>query len=556
MKPNIRITAARLAALLVLAALLGVGVKAAVAEENTLITNIGGWADIGTDPTISTTISPEKGGWQWYHIYTHYSPLICLDSNANVIPWMAESYEVSDDYKIITFHLRKGIKFADGTPLNASILKFNYDRIITYGWADKLGIQNPGKFYDYSEAQDEYTFRIHFTQGWLDMPFNLAGPHFYGRFISPLDVDPAWDIKGILKQEKMYNGLGPYYVDENESKSKDTIVLRKRNSWRNDLDFHKPKLEKIVLKYIADPQVAVMALEKGEIDYINRYWNPTMDNLPELKKNPTLFVKTRPNTVTYYIKTAYWKEPFNGTDGILLRKAINYALDRKEMVNGTFFGYAIPATDTMFLSPLLPNVPECCHRGYDYNMEKAKQLLSEGGWKDADGDGILDKNGNSLKDIALVITSSTDLIWQEDLALIVQSQLKKIGIDVKIKTLEWAAYSETANSGDYDLSFAYNQPRGTTAGGQLVQFSRKPGINDYANSNGTLEEMANGARIAEGEEERDRLICQASDILFEEAGIIPMVHPMEWTIMNSKVKGFEFGVSEMNDNIEECWIEE
>ncbi len=61
-----------------------------------------------------------------------------MDKNANIIPWMAESYEVSDDYDTIIFHLRKGVKFADGTPLNASVLKFNFDRMLTYGWKENF----------------------------------------------------------------------------------------------------------------------------------------------------------------------------------------------------------------------------------------------------------------------------------------------------------------------------------------------------------------------------------------------------------------------------------
>ena len=85
----------------------------------------------------------------------------------------------------------------------------------------------------------------------------------------------------------------------------------------------------------------------------------------------------------------------------------------------------MPATDAMLLSPLKPDSPDCCHKGYDYDLDKAKKLLAEAGWNDMDGDGILDKNGKSLKDLDLVITSASDLAWQNDLALVVQSQLRE-----------------------------------------------------------------------------------------------------------------------------------
>lgn len=559
MKPNLGKTAARIAGLLVLAALLCAGLQAAVAEEEqTLTMSMGRIGDIGTDPTVDSIISPGIGGAQDYHYYTHYSPLIARDKDGNIVPWMAESYEVSDDHDTITFHLREGIKFADGTPFNASVAKFNFDRIITYGWKDRLGPDgtmarlSPFIYYDYSEALDDYTFKIHFSQGWIDVARDLTTSKYYSCFINPLDVDPVWDIEGTLRSEKRYDGLGPYYVDENESISGEKIVLIRRHSWRDDLDFHTPKLDTIVLTYIADPQTAVMALEKGDIDYICRYWNPPLDSLHTLEGDSEIAITTRPDVKTYYIATAYWKEPFNGSEGILLRKAINYALDRDEMVDGAFSGYATPATDTMYISPQLNDVPVCCHRGYEYDLDKAKQLFAEAGWKDTDGDGVLDKNGQALEDMDLLITSSTDLTWMKDLAILVQSQLKDVGIRTNIKTLEWNTYIESSNTGDYDLRLSYSLGRMEFANFNTAGLIK----NHYGNQDGTLEGAAANIKSAKSEDERDNYMCQICNILFEEAGTIPLVHPMEYAVMSSDVNGFELGPDSLYDHVEECWIED
>jgi len=564
MMPIIRSQATRFVALLVLAALFCVGLQAAMAkEEQTMTMSIGDYANLKTDPTLDRKTFPDIGGWQEYHHFTHLSPLITLDGDANIIPWMAKSYEVSDDYSTITFHLRKGVKFSDGTYLNASILKFNFDRILTYGFAERYG-KNGGKYnlyvyYDRSEAVDENTFKIHFTKGWLDMPFDLCG-QLYGQFISPLDVEPTWDIKGALKSVKMYNGLGPYYVDENESIPKQKIVLKKRNSWRDDLNFHKPKLDKIVLNYIPDIQTCIMALKKGEIDYINRYWNAPLDALLELEKNPDIAIKTIPETRIFYIVTGYWREPFNGTDGMLLRKAICYALNRTEMVEGAFNGYALPATDCMVLSSLRPDAPKCCNKGYDYNLEKAKQLLDQAGWRDTDGDGILDKDGKPLKDLDLIVTSNPILAWQNDLALVVQAQLKKIGINVKIQSLELSAYSQATKTGDYDLIMRYNQGRSVSSVHEFYGFNLEgTGIDYYSDENRTLEYIVKNAKTAITKEERDKYLCQACNLLYDEAGTIPLVYEMQYAVTSSKVKGFHFSPSENTyemDHVEECWIEE
>ncbi len=558
---------ARIAALLLLTVLLGAEVQAEVTAENILNVSIGEIGVLGTDPTLDNTKSTEDSGWnyphgcwQWYHHYTHYSPLITLDSSGKIIPWMAESYDVSDDQKTVTFHLRKGVKFADGTPFNASVAKFNFDRILTYGYIDLLKGFDECKNYDYSEATDEYTFKIHFTNGWLNPTFSLKS-HLYGYFISPEDVNPAWDIKGTLKPEKRYNGLGPYYVDENDSLPKEKIVLKRRNSWRDDLNFHKPNLDKITLIKLVDPQVAVMALENGQIDYIFRYYNPPLDSLLALKEDSKLSIKKSPEPKMYFITTAWWKEPFNGTDGILLRKAICYALNREEMAEGAFSGFAMPATDSMGLSPSLrPDVPQCCGKGYDYDLDKAKSLLSEAGWNDTDGDGILDKNGKALENLNFVITSSTSLSWQKDLAVVVQSQLKKIGIDVQIRTLEVGAYNDARlNTGDFDLLMNYNVGSAYTSANDLVGFNMETlgyNVSYYCNQNGTLESIVTEAQKASTEEERDGYLCQACNIIYEDAGIIPLVYSRTYAVMNNKVKGFEFGVASTLDRLEECWIED
>jgi peptide/nickel transport system substrate-binding protein len=546
----------------VLAALLGAGVHAAVAEEQKLTMSMGTMGGLGTDPTLSANLFPETGGREVYHPYTHYSPLIDWDNDGNIIPWVAESFEVSDDLKTITFYLRKGIKFADGTPLNASIVKFNFDRVITYGCTDMRDIQKLPVYlyYDYSEASDEYTFKIHFTQGWLNVARDFPRNQAYSEFISPLDVNPVWDIKGTLKPEKKYNGIGPYYVDENESVPKEKIILKRRHSWRDDLNFHTPKIDEIVLTHIADPQTAVLALEKGEIDYICRYWNPSLDSLEKLDNTPKITIQREPDARTFFLATAYWKEPFNGSDGILLRKAICYGLKRDKMVDGAFFGYATPATDTMHLSPISPEVPNCCHKGYDYDIDKAMRLLAEAGWNDTNGDGILDKSGKPLK-LDLVISSSSSLGWMKDLAVMVQSQLKDMGIEVDIQSLEPSAYSKSlsaGNAGDFDLIMAYTDPGVYPMTHKLMVFNSSMSYmrSMYVNENDTLDEIVYNAYMALNKVERDQYVCEVCNILYEDAGLIPLVHPMKYAAMSSKVNGFEFDSGwGTYEHVEECWIE-
>jgi len=567
MKLNIRIMAARLAVLLVLAALLGAGMQAAVAEKNTLNVGIDTLKkyygeEYGNDPTLSNSQFPDAGGaCVAQQRYTHFAPLITLDESGNVIPWLAESYEVSDDYKTITFHLRKGIKFADGTPLNTSTIKFNLDRIITYGWKDKFGsngtqgVKPIFNYYESAEVINDHSLSVHFSKGWLDMPNEFANMHFLGYFISPDDLVPAWDLKGVLKKERRYNGLGPYYVDENASIQKEKVVLIRRNSWYDDLDFHKPMVDTIVFTVISDAQTRLMALEKGDIDYIYRYANAPLDALRNLQGNPGITIESRPDTMMYVLRTSWWKEPFNGTDGINLRKAICYALDREMLAEGAFYGYATPATDSMYLSTSLPGVPECCKEGYDTNPEKAEQLLADCGWIDANGDGILEKNGKPLQ-LNLPI-SSTYYGWQKDLALLLKSQLKEVGIDVIIQDMEFSALQERNKKGDFDLRFAWSYSRYVPAGQSLEWgfVTNQQYSNLYSNPKGSLAKFAKESEIATSESEREKYICQACQILYDETGVIPLVYRKDYAVMSNKVKGFEFGALEILDRLEDCKIQ-
>jgi peptide/nickel transport system substrate-binding protein len=214
----------------------------------------------------------------------------------------------------------------------------------------------------------------------------------------------------------------------------------------------------------------------------------------------------------------------------------------------------------MLLSSLRPDSPECCHKGYDYDLDMARQLLAEAGWTDSDGDGILDKNGTSLKDLDLVISSASSLGWQKDLALVVQSQLKKIGIDVQIQMVESVIYQEVISTRDFDLRMAYNMGRSYSTISEFNSFNRKgPSlINDYCDQDETLATFVEGAKTADSIDDRDEYLCQACDILYEEAGIIPLVYEMQYAVMSNKVNGFQLGLSQnayYTDHEEECWIE-
>jgi len=126
----------------------------------------------------------------------------------------------------------------------------------------------------------------------------------------------------------------------------------------------------------------------------------------------------------------------------------------------------------------------------------------------------------------------------------VQSQLKKIGINVKIRTVESSVYIELQKTrGDYDMIMGYQVGNSWSSAQELTNSFNRKGyfLNSYINENGTLEAIAENVKMAVSEEERDKYVCQATNILYEEAGAIPLVYQMQYAVMSSKVKGFELG---------------
>lgn len=145
----------------------------------------------------------------------------------------------------------------------------------------------------------------------------------------------------------------------------------------------------------------------------------------------------------------------------------------------------------------------------------------------------------------------------KDLALMVQSQLKRSGADVEIRSLERNDYVETSKKGAYDMRLSYDQLRSAPTT-NLLNYFKSGGIlaTHYANENGTLEKNVINAQLTVSEEELNQDLCQVCNILYEEAGVVPLVHPMSYAVMSSKINGFEIRPQYIYDHIEECWIEE
>lgn len=284
---------------------------------------------------------------------TVYQGLLGFDKDFNIVPLLAERYEASSDAKEFTFYLRKGVKFHDGADFNAKAVKFNLDRLTNP--ENKLSRRVLVSMVDHVDVVDDYTVKIYLKEPYGALPSSLAHPGT--MMISP---------EAIKKYGKDIDhnpvGTGSFKF---KSWSGDVFeVTRNDNYWGKVAD-----VEGVVIRSVPESGARFAMLQAGELQYVPDFPSELVEIA---KKIPTLDITIAPSIYEFYASMNVMKKPF---DDIRVRKALNYAVDKEAFCKVVLNGYCEPATSS--IPPLLrfyTNVGQ-----YDYNPEKAKQLLAEAG---------------------------------------------------------------------------------------------------------------------------------------------------------------------------------
>lgn len=346
-----------------------------------------------------------------HHIY---EGLVGFDEDMNIIPKLATDWSVSQDGKTWTFHLKKGVKFHSGAAFNAQAAKKSFDRILA-GGLKRSSLYQP--VISKVNAVDEYTVQFVLPQPFG--PFLHTLCHTAGLIVDPTLIDAKADIG------RKPSGTGPF-------KFKDWAVGDQIRLTAFD-GYHggRPKLDELVFKVVPEDTSRTMMLETGELDVAERL---SPFDIERLKANKDIVVKIAPSLRVIYIGMNCQK---GVTKDVLVRRAFNYAVDKKAICDNILKGMGVPL-DT----PLAPKTNGYAEvKGYSYNPQKAKELLAEAGWKDTNGDGILDKNGKKLS--VNLMTPHGRYLMDYKVAEAVQAYLKDIGVDAKLVTMEWGSYLAT-----------------------------------------------------------------------------------------------------------------
>jgi peptide/nickel transport system substrate-binding protein len=368
---------------------------------------------------FASTLEPTENYFGW--VVMRYGVGECLtrfDEKMTVQPCLAESWSTSDDRLTWTFNIREGVKFSNGTPLTAEAVKKSLERAFAKNNRSET-------FFKYvSMTADGQQLKIT-----TDKPY----PNMTGFLADPLFIIVDADSEGAVNFAK--DGpvcTGPYKV---QSFVKDrAVVVRNEYYWGGEVPY-----DTVEIPSIDDPNTRAMALQSGEVDFAV---NIGAGDIDLFKNNDKFYIDEISSLRTVLARI--------NQKGVLgdakVRAAMISGCDRKAysevLLKGTFIPGSAP-------------VPPSMDYGFDqlkdpneYNPERSKKLLEEAGWKDTDGDGILDKDGKPLSINFVVYNSRAELPLYAEA---VQSDLKKLGFDVKINTVDYNLIDQMGIKGEYDL---------------------------------------------------------------------------------------------------------
>jgi peptide/nickel transport system substrate-binding protein len=357
------------------------------------------------------------------HIYV--SPLK-YDKDLNIVPYAAESFEVLDEGKRIRITMRKDVLWEDGVPLTAEDVEFTYKLYIdpntpTAYAQDYLLVK---KFTLLDKYTFEATYEKPLARVLLSWMFDIMPKHLLegqDLLTSPLTSQPV--------------GAGPFKFKKWDRGEK--VVLEASDTYF----LGRPYLNEIVYRVIPDVSTMFLELKAGHIDMMSltpqQYLYQTSSKFFQDNFNKYRYLSFGYSFLGFNFRSPFFQDA-------QVRRAISYAIDKEGLVKGVLFGQGKPT-----VGPYKPGTwpYNTAIEDYGYDPEKASQLLKKSGWE-KNKDGVLEKDG-----IPFAFTILTNQGNEERIktATIIQSQLKDIGIQVTIRTVEWAAFiKEFINKGRFD----------------------------------------------------------------------------------------------------------
>jgi nickel transport system substrate-binding protein len=453
-----------------------------------------------------------------------YEPLVSYQAGGKIKPNLAKSWEISEDGKVYTFHLREGVKFSDGTDFNAEIVKKNFDTILNnkelhswLGFITKIA---------QTEVVDKNTFKLTLTEPYYPTIQELAvvrPVRFLGEAGFPKDGDTS---KGIVKPI----GTGPWILEKYKA-DEYAIYKRNENYWGEI-----PKVEKIKVKVIPDAETRVLAFEKGDLDMIYGEGVVSLDTFKQLKSTGKYETRVSEPIATRQLVMNTKTEQLSDER---VRQALHYGFNKEALVKGVTSGLEEKADH--ILPTNLPYTKDVDVKLVKYNVEKAKALLDKAGWKLPKGKTVREKDGKLLE-IDLMYDSAESI--QKAMAETLQSEWAAIGVKLNIEGVELPDQVQRFKDNKFDINFYSNfgAPYDPHTFLNIVS-SKGYGFNEaisaYPNKDELIKQMAKVPQTTD-EKERQQLYSSILKSIQDQGAIIPISYMKKTAIYQKNVTNFNF----------------
>ena len=458
-----------------------------------------------------------------------YEPLVRYGEGGRIIPWLAESWTVSPDGRVYTFALRKGVRFSDGTPFDATAVKANFDAVLKnrkrHDWLEFIAQ------IEKTEVLGSHSFRLTLKESYYPVLQELAlirPMRFLAPSAFPEDGNTAQGIKAPI-------GTGPWKLVEIRKGEYDLFEA-------NELYWgEKPAYRQVRVKVIPDSDGRAIAFDTGAVDLIygaggHGSGQIGLDTFKRYRDTPQLQTGVSQPLATRTLALNSGRFP---TDDLAVRKAILHGVNKQAIIEHIFLGVERLA-DTLF-SPEMPY----CNLGlapFGFDPVQAAALLDAAGWHKGAGSPYRSKEGRELTlDLCFVGNNSL----QKSVAEVIQSDLKHIGIKVRLVGEEKDSFRARQKSGEFGLIF------GDTWGAPYDPHSfcssmRVPAHADYQAQSGLamkaeIDRKIGAVLVSVDEAQRQELYREILTTLHEEAVYLPLSYMTNIYVHGPKLAQVPFG---------------
>lgn len=436
-----------------------------------------------------------------------FNGLVTLDASLVPQPDLATSWEFTSPTELV-FKLREGVVFHDGSAFDADDVVYTYSTLVEEDFA--------------APRRSLYTpIEEVVANSPLEVRFVLSQP--YAPVLQYLDMgivpsDVAENLGADFGEQPV--GTGPFALAEWNRGA--TIRL----AANDDYFLGRPAIDEIVINIIPDNNVRLIALESGDLDLIHSPVPP--QDLARLRDSPDLVVETT-TALGYTYLNLNLENPL--LQDVNVRKALAHLTDRETISEVLFYGMDTPGE-----SFLLPGTFYYTNdiTTYDYDPERATELLAEAGWEDTDNDGVLDKDGQPL---SFELTTNVDPNREQVLEFL-QGEWAQVGIDASVRVYEWPSFIADVIAGDYQVGLIgwllLNDPDRAT----YLQF-RTGGDSNYGSySNPRVDELLDAGRAETDPDARKEIYAEAAQIVTDEVPYIFLLNQGYVVMHDPGLEGF------------------